>query len=202
VTLLAADTFASNGHLVEACAQLGYLVSDAVTLDPTFGKGNWWTRWRPTTLITSDLKTGVDFRNLPLGDNSIEQAVFDPPYVCKGGRATSGMPEFDDAYGIDTCPSTPLALQQLIADGMEEVDRVVEPRSIVLVKCQDYISSGRLWAGTLHTPFYAVEALGWTIEDRVEHLAKHPRPQPGGRRQVHFRRNLSTLFVFRTGGLR
>jgi hypothetical protein len=137
-----------------------------------------------------------------LGDNTIEQAVYDPPYVAKGGRSTSGMPEFDDAYGIDACPATPFLLQQLIDEGMYEMDRVVEPRSIVLVKCQDYVSSGKLWAGTLHTANFAVEALDWTLVDRVEHVAKHPRPQPPGRTQKHFRRNLSTLFVFRTGRLK
>lgn len=199
MTLLAADTFASNAHLIEACAQMGYFDGANTVVDPTYGKGNWWTRWRPDVLVYSDIKThGVDFRHLPLHDNDVDGAAFDPPYVCKGGRSTSGMPGFDEAYGIDACPRTPDALMELICRGMNELDRVVRPGGMVLQKSQNYISSGALVAGEFNVLVKACD-LGWELVDEIKHVAKHPRPQPAGRTQRHFRRNYSTLFVFRTG---
>jgi hypothetical protein len=67
---------------------------------------------------------------------------------------------------------------------------------IVLVKCQDYISSGKLWPGTHPTLTCALD-LGFRFEDRFEHVMANPRPQPLRKQQVHAHRNLSTLFVFR-----
>lgn len=77
---------------------------------------------------------------------------------------------------------------------LAEVARVVRHRGLVLVKCQDYITSGRLWPGTHHTTTRGLE-LGLRLVDRLEYLTS-PRPQPSGRRQVHARRNLSTLLVW------
>ena len=87
-------------------------------------------------------------------------------------------------------------MQDQINDGLTEMVRVVKPGGIVLVKCQDYVSSGRLWLGTHHTLTHALR-LGCECVDRLEHHGE-PRPQPPGRRVLHARRNLSTLFVLRT----
>ena len=67
---------------------------------------------------------------------------------------------------------------------------------LILVKVQDYISSGKFFPGTHYTLTQALN-LGCEIVDRFERTQPHPRPQPPGRRQVHARRNLSTLFVLR-----
>jgi len=137
---------------------------------------------------------GVDFRDLPEVDGAYDVAVFDPPYVCVGGRTTTGLPDMHDRYGLTDAPRTPAGVQALIDDGLAEVARVVRHRGLVLVKCQDYITSGRLWPGTHHTTTRGLE-LGLRLVDRLEYLTS-PRPQPSGRRQVHARRNLSTLLVW------
>lgn len=196
-TILAATAWPTNAHLIEACAQLGYLHRGWLTLDPTYGRGLWWTRWRPERLIGHDLaRDRVDFRSLPYDTGTFDAAVFDPPYVSVGGRASTGLPDLHARYGLTHAPTTPAGLQDLIDAGIAEVTRVVRARGFVLVKCQDYISSGRLWPGTHHTLTAALEH-DLEIVDRFEHIAPRPRPQPPGRRQVHARRNLSTLFVLR-----
>lgn len=193
-TVLAATHWNTNSDLMLACRQLGYLNEGELILDPTYGKGLWWKNWRPDSLVVHDLKVdGVDFRCLPHLDDEFDVVTYDPPYVSKGGRKTSGMVDMDVRYGMDTAPSSPEELQELINAGLTEAVRV---SSMQLVKCQDYISSGHLWEGTYKTRKHA-ESLGLTIVDRLEHISKAPRPQPPGRRQVHARRNLSTLFVFR-----
>lgn len=198
MTLLAAQTFRDNAEMIEQCAQLGYLKPEWFTLDPTYGKGNWWTRFRPTVLSMHDkyVLDGVDFTNLPEDDDTYDAAAFDPPYVAKGGRATSGMKDFDAAYGLRLAERTPWALQTAINYGLDELARVVVPRGSVLVKCQNYVSNGRLFLGREHTLQHALDK-GFTVTDIVEYVVKAPRPQPPGRQQKHFRRNLSTLLVFK-----
>lgn len=200
--VLAASRWRSNAELIADCARLGYLRREWLTLDPTYGRGVWWKQWRPDQLVTCTDRAPVeveadrnrvDFRALPFDDAVFDAVAYDPPYVSVGGRRTTGIADMHDRFGLTHAPTSPAGVQQLINDGLAEMHRVVKPRGIVLVKCQDYISSGRLWLGTHHTLTHAI-ALGFDVIDRLEHVT-HPRPQPAGRRQVHARRNLSTLFV-------
>lgn len=204
--VLAASRWRSNAELIADCARLHYLRADWVTLDPTYGRGVWWKAWRPDRLVTCTDRLvptgdetctyhGVDFRDLPMRDNSFDAVAYDPPYVSIGGRKTTGIADMHDRFGLTHAPTSPAGVQQLINDGLTEMLRVVKPRGIVLAKCQDYVSSGRLWPGTHHTLTHALD-LGFELLDRFEHVT-HPRPQPARARQVHARRNLSTLFVFR-----
>lgn len=205
--VMAATRWPTNADLIADVARLGYLCPSDVVLDPTYGRGIWWKKWRPTELIAHDLRLdGVDFRRLPEASGSVDAAAYDPPYVCVGGRATSTLAakgsDMHARYGMDTAPRTPAALQDMNDAGLAELVRVVKPKGIVLVKCQDYVWSRRLYLGTFHT-LSAALALGMELVDRLEHIT-NPRPQPERTRadgrpsvQQHARRNLSTLFVLR-----
>lgn len=206
--VLAAGTWPTNAALIGDVARL-YLSDDDRVLDPTYGRGLWWSDWRPADLTAHDgdptkSPTGeaVDFRHLPYDDGTFDAAAYDPPYVCVGGRKTTTIADHHDRYGLTDAPTSPAALQsEVINPGLSEVARVVRPKGLILVKCQDYISSGRLWIGTHHTLTHAL-GLGLEVVDRLEHVSG-VRPQPttnrdgSPRRQVHARRNLSTLFVLR-----
>jgi hypothetical protein len=193
---MAATAWRTNGELIADCAQLGYLREDWHTLDPTYGRGTWWSVWRPASLVAHDIRQdGVDFTALPEDDATFDAVAYDPPYVCVGGRTTTGVPDLHDRYGLTDAPRPPAALQRLIDAGLREMLRVIKPGGRVIVKCQDYVSSGQLWPGTHCTLDCAIRE-GAILLDRLEHIGS-PRPQPGGRRQVHARRNLSTLFVLR-----
>jgi tRNA G10 N-methylase Trm11 len=194
--ILAAHPWRNNAELIAATARLGYIKQTDKVLDPTYGRGKWWTEFRPDDLTTHDKKLdGVDFRNLPYDPETFDVVAFDPPYVSTGGRQTTTMPDFADRYGMTDAPRTPAGLQILINDGLAEVARVTKKNGIVLCKCQNYISSGHLWLGAHWTLSEALH-LGLECIDILEHTVKKPRAQPKGRRQVHARRNLSTLFVF------
>lgn len=202
--ILAAHDWKSNAELIEACVALGYLRKDWVTLDPTYGNGTWWKNWRPDRLVTHTRQIDrSDFRRLPYPSSSFNVIAYDPPYVAKGGRDTSGIKEMDARYGQIDCPPTPALLQELINDGLTEMFRLVANGGYVLAKCQDYVSSGKLWIGTHHTMAHGI-GLGFEVQDRFEHYVKAPRPQPPRTRkdgkpvlQQHARRNLSTLLVFK-----
>lgn len=215
--VLAADYWGTNAELITQCVRLRYLRKDWMVLDPTYGNGLWWTKFRPHNLIFHDIKIdGVDFTDLPYEDDQFDAVTYDPPYVSKGGRKTknASMQKHQKAYGLGDAPRTPALLQELIDAGLEECSRVLmpvrrsAPGGYLLVRCQDYISGGKFWPGTYYTHRKA-ESLGLEQVDRFEFLVKKPRPQPKrtrldpktGRRvaskQQHARRNISTLLVYR-----
>lgn len=193
----AATTWRTNGELIADCARLGYLQEDWRTLDPTFGRGGWWTQWGPHELVTHDIRLDrVDFRDLPYPDQTFQQAVFDPPYMAPGGRKTSTIGEMNDRFGMHEAARTPKENQELIDAGITELHRVLRPRGWLLVKCMDYVTGGKLWLGTHHTLTHSL-SLGFDCVDRLEHIrSQGPQSQTT---QVHARRNLSTLFVLKKG---
>lgn len=204
MTILAAHAWPNNAELILAVHRLGYITDRDRVLDPTYGRGLWWTRWRPQDLTTHDRKKdGSDFRDLSqYPDGWFTAIAFDPPYVAKGGRSTSGMKEMDDRYGQDDCPATPALLQELINDGMTEMTRMLARKGTLIVKCQNYISSGQFWPGVNLTIGHA-HSLGLKQVDQFEHVGS-VRPQPKRTRkdgkpvlQHHARRNVSTLLIFK-----
>jgi hypothetical protein len=184
-----------NGPLIAAAAAL-WIADDDDVLDVTYGRGNFWTDYRPEHLRWHDLALdGVDFRHLPEPDRSVDVVVFDPPYISQGGRDTSTADDFTDRYGLRDCPRTVSELQQLIDDGIAEAERVLRRDGRLLVKCMDYVSSGRFVKGR-HRIVATAEALRLRQVDEYVHYSG-TGPQPEHDRQVHSRRAHSFLCVFR-----
>lgn len=198
--VLAIGPWANNAELIADCNRLGYLNDQDAVLDPTYGLGRFWTVWQPHTLTASDLDPAksplgrpVDFTALPWADGSFDAVVFDPPYKLNGTSTGTGAATCDADYGVAE-PSTWQDRHQLIRDGITECVRVTRPGGMVLVKCQDQVCSGQVRWQTHEFAAHAV-AGGCRLVDAL-HLSGH-RPQPAGRRQVHARRNYSTLLVLR-----
>lgn len=194
--ILGAETFKTNADLIRACISLGYINAGESVLDPTYGKGTWWkgTHIEEMCEFTKhDLKLdGVDFRRLPHDNGTFDVAVFDPPYVAVGGRNTSTIGDFNEAYGLDHVPRTVEGLHQLMVDGLHELWHVLKPKGIVLFKCMNYVSGGKYRA----QGYDALNAVTprFRLRDEFIHLRK-PGPQPEHARQLHARRNYSHLFV-------
>lgn len=194
--VLAVDRWATNAHLIADVAALGYLQRDWRTLDPTYGRGTWWNIWRPDDLVGYDLDpakspagVGVDFRHLPHQDGAFAAVVFDPPYKLNGTPTDS----VDAAYGVHEVASRAERLQ-LIIDGVTECARVLAAGGTLLVKCQDQVNGGKVrWQTDMVTEH--ARTLGLEKVDVFHMLGG--RQQPAGRRQVHARRNHSSLLVFR-----
>jgi hypothetical protein len=188
--VLAAGGWRNNAELIRDVARLGYL--DGHVLDVTYGEGSFWTLWQPEHLTTNDRYKPADhawdYRALPVGDASFDSTVFDPPYKLNGTPTNDGM---DDRYGTGGPKYTPTGDRMAdMLDGARECLRVC--RRYLLVKCQDMVASGHVVWQTDHIT-RAVEDAGGRKVDLFE-LVVTPRPQQG--RQVHSRRNLSTLLVF------
>jgi SAM-dependent methyltransferase len=193
MTVLAAQPWRTNAELIADCARLGYLQTHWRTLDPTFGRGGFWKKWRPAELVVHDMKLdGVDFTDLPHGDASFDAVVFDPPYKLNGTPTRS----VDERYGVDVV-DTREARHDLIRAGIDECARVLRPGGWLLVKCQDQVNGGKVRWQTREFADHAELKHGMRLVDMLHRLGY--RPQPAGRRQVHARRNYSTLLVFQAG---
>lgn len=192
MTVLAIDERRTNGELIADVAKLGYL--DGSVLDCTYGLGRFWTEWMPERLTATDgnpakspsVAGGVDFTDMPFGDDEFDAVVFDPPYRLNGTPDQN----YDAGYGIAT-PTRWQDRMATIGRGVGECCRVA--RRHVLVKCQAQVVSGRVvWQDV--EIVMAAAVVGWRLVDRFD-LVTPQRPQPAGRRQVHARRNHSTLLV-------
>lgn len=196
MTIKAATKWKSNAELIEACAELGYLQKDWMVLDPTYGKGTFWKKWRPNGLVAHDIdpkksphNLSVDFTDLPYGPKEFDAVVFDAPFKLNGKSVLTS----DGRYGVDV----PMRWQErhnLMRAGMLECIRVLKPKGFLLMKCQDQVSSGKVRWQTMEFTAFG-ESNGLELVDMLHLLGG--RPQPGGRRQVHARRNLSTMLILR-----
>jgi len=194
--VMAIGNWTDNGALIADCARLGYLRPEWRTLDPTYGYGTFWQKWRPDNLVATDLdpaksQTGdsVDFTALPWPDRHFDAVVFDPPYKLTGNPADTGG--IDERYGVHVYTDWRDRMD-LCRRGITECARVLGD-GYLLVKCQDQVCSGKVRWQTIDFTNHAA-TLGLGLVDRFDFLSY--RPQPAGRRQVHARRNASTLLVF------
>lgn len=179
-----------------ACRDLGYLDDIHEIWDCTYGNGAFWNLWEPLKLLGTDLSptltpsVPVDFTDSGFADRQFYSVVFDPPYKL------NGTPDVvvDLPYGVHVATRWQDRLD-LIRRGMVECARVLGD-GYLLVKCMDQVSSGKVrWQTTLIIEWAEVEGL--SLVDRLDMPSY--RAQPSGVRQVHARRNTSTVLVFRRG---
>jgi hypothetical protein len=185
----------NNAELMVDCAGLGYLPEPV--LDVTYEHGRFWNLYRPARLVTNDLDPATeaelhhDVRRLPFDDGSFATVVFDPPYKLNGTSTGKGPSASDASYGVAGEYRSVADKHGLINDGIVECARVAS--EFVLLKCMDQVCNGVVhWQTHLFTATAAANHL--ELVDML-HVPGY-RKQPAGRRQIHARRDYSTLLVF------
>lgn len=187
----------TNAKLIAAVAPF-YLTGSV--MDCTYGKGLWWTQFRPRDLVAHDLHTldGVDYAALPEADDTYDASCFDPPYIPNGGHDSSTRSGFREGFGLTFERGGEGRLWADVAGGMSECARVTKPGGFVLVKCMDFVYSEDLTLG--HRRCLEIgDALGLRCHDLIVH---HTGTGPGGHNvftAVRARRNHSYLLVFTVG---
>jgi hypothetical protein len=197
-----------------------YVPRGAVVADVTFGNGTFWKRV-PTgeyTLLASDLSTrkrrsahievrgGIDCRELPYDDGSIDCVVLDPPYMeglhrrdeghlagsgshapfrrhYSGGTPTAGGPRWHDAV-----------VGLYVAAGLE-AHRVLRKDGVLVVKCQDEVSANtqRLTHVEVITGY---ESIGFHTRDLFVVVRTNRAGVSRLKKQAHARKNHSYFLVF------
>jgi len=129
----------------------------ATVADVTYGNGVFW-REVPQghyELLATDIAQGVDCRNLPYNDYSIDCVVLDPPYMegfyrnigIKAGSGTHNAFRNYYSNGDETIsgPKWHQAVTDLYFKAGQEGFRVLRDGGILIVKCQDEVSAGKQW---------------------------------------------------------
>ena len=190
----------TNSRAMSDAARLGW-VGDRV-LDLTYGRGAFWIEYKPTLLATNDLyatstagildlDARVDFRNPVALDEAFGQfhpqtVVFDPDYRLNG---TPDRGDFDDRFGTDVAKT----VQERMTDIMLGAAGAASLQApILLVKCQDQVSSGHMHRQTKVVD-EATERFGYRWADQL-YVRNNP---PGQRSQKHARQNFSVLMCLR-----
>lgn len=191
--------FSDNASAFAAIASL-YTRPGMTVCDATYGKGVFWRNIDTsqfTRLFTDIVTDGVDMRELPYPDESIDLIVLDPPYRYNPRTAThpAGL---DENYRVAVAPENILGVIDLYLDGAREAHRTLREGGFLVVKCQDTIQDGRqFWVHMALTQ--DIEEMGFALKDLAVVVGQSKRVR--WKVQKHLDKTHSYFLVFRKGGL-
>ena len=165
------------------------------------------------TLLATDLATGVDCRDLPYDDASLDAVVLDPPYMegllraNKTSSAGTGTHAgFRDYYSNGTESTLPgdngtpppkwhAAVTDLYFRAGREAWRVLKDNGVLIVKCQDEVSANKQWL--THVEIINEYAnYGFYAKDLFVVTRTNKAGISRVKKQVHARKNHSYFLVF------
>lgn len=178
----------SNSGLIRKVVELYFNPGDKIA-DVTWGKGVFWknVNLKQFNVIGTDIKTGIDFRDLPYKNNSFDHSVIDPPYA----RITN-LKGMVDCYNTTRYTSHKEILQ-LYEDGLRELVRITKEDGFILCKCQDEIEGCKQKWTHIEIFNLALE-LGLYPKDLFI-LVNEKNPKPTYK-QKHARKLHSYLWIF------
>ncbi len=171
-------------------------------LDPTYSKGNFY-KVIPEPKIKMDLNPGpgiisADVRALPLKNSCLETIIFDPPFV--GG--TPVQPTKPRSNIIHSRFGSYRSLEDLwimYKQALEEFYRVLNGRGVLVVKCQDTISSRKQYLSHVEIINYALQ-LGFYAKDLFVLLSGPVLISGKWKNQEHARKTHCYFLVFSKKG--
>jgi tRNA G10 N-methylase Trm11 len=209
-----------NSFLFPRVLQL-HVPNGAKVADVTYGKGIFWKNvdTNKYNLLKSDIKDetneedvrdGIDCRDLPYGDESMDAVVLDPPYKEGFYREnpahkpdTGSHESFSQAYSNGSEVSTKYRgsskWQQVVVDmylnAGKEAHRILKDRGVLIVKCQDAVSANRNWM--VHVDIMnAYEEFGFYAKDLFVMVRSNKPGSVNTQNQVHARKRHSYFLVF------
>jgi hypothetical protein len=175
--------------MAEVCAL--WVKPDDIVLDVTYGNGSFWKKLEEPTMSHDIAIDGVDFRDLPEDNDSVDVGVFDPPYrPSHGSTASYG---YEARYGIIQSINTINDVLNLYESGILSLHRVIKPGGRILVKCQDMSYSNRLHLVTLDVMRLMINA-GFDVADQFV-LVSGTGPARTDHSQHRAKRSHSILWV-------
>ncbi len=218
---------AENAEVFEAVVRL-HLPEGSLVADLTYGKGVFWKQVPKGVyrLLFSDIdakrqrdlrhnvsvETGIDSRELPYEDASLNGIVFDPPYMeglfrsseeHLSGHGThsafrlaysNGKPKPHLEQGAKQ-PKWHDAVTDLYLRTGLEAYRTLKPGGVFIVKCQDEVSANK--QRLTHVEIIsAYESLGFYTKDLFIVVRKNRPVISRLKKQVHARKNHSYFLVF------
>ena len=184
----------------------------SIVADVTWGNGVFW-RNVPKGLYevkATDISMGVDCRDLPYEDGSIDCVVLDPPYMegfyrkSPEHKAGSGTHlSFRTAYSNGNEANTKFrgtrnchaAVTDIYFRAGREAFRVLHDKGILIVKCQDEVSANRQWLTHVEIVNH-YEKMGFYTKDLFVVVRTNKPSVSRLKRQVHARKNHSYFLIF------
>lgn len=176
--------------------------------DVTYGGGVFWRKVPRCDyeLLTSDIATGTDCRNLPYDSESLDCVVLDPPYMeglyrkQKGHLAGSGSHAafrkfYSNGDETTTGPKWHEAVLDMYFKAGAEAYRVLKQNGVLIVKCQDEVSANmqRLTHVEIINHY---ATLGFYAKDLFVVVRTNNPCITRLKKQVHSRKNHSYFLVF------
>lgn len=178
----------NNSGLIKNVSDLHFKKNDRIA-DVTYGRGAFWNNIDKSKfkIVGTDLKDGVDFRNLPYENDSFDHSVIDPPYA-----RISNLKGMVDCYNTSKS-TTHQEIIDLYVGGLKELIRITKSGGFILCKCQDEVYGGKQqWS---HIEIYNIATeLGLYPKDLFI-LVNTKNPKPNYKQQ-HARKNHSYLWIF------
>jgi DNA methylase len=181
----------------------------AIIADVTYGKGVFWQR-APIddyVVLASDIKDGVDCRELPYGNESLGAVVLDPPYMeglhrkQTGHMAGNGTHEafrrhYSDGKATNgDGPKWHDAVLDLYYRAGDEAHRVLRVGGVFIVKCQDEVSANRQHLTHVEL-IERFQAKDFYCRDLFVVVRANKPGVSRVKKQVHARKNHSYFLVF------
>lgn len=178
-----------------------YVAPKSTVADVTYGKGVFWkgVDRKKFKLLATDLKNDVDCRDLPYDEGTIDCVVFDPPYMhTPGGTAHVNHQNYEAYYSNNQALSGSKyheAVLDLYFEAAKEAKRVLRPKGIYIVKCQDEVCANRQRLTHVEIINF-VEKIGFITEDLFVVVRRNNPGMSRVLKQVHARKNHSYFLVF------
>ena len=189
-----------------------YVPKGSEIADVTYGKGVFWKKVNKEnyTLHFSDIKTGIDCRDLPYSDESLDCVVIDPPYMEGFYRRSNDhlagngtFSAFREAYSDGSiyeqrsgAPKYHDAVLDMYYSAGHEALRVLKNNGILIIKCQDEVSANK--QHLTHVEIINEYAKhGFNVEDLFVMIRNNKPNISTLKKQVHARKNHSYFLVFR-----
>ena len=198
----------SQIDIIQNIIQL-YIPQGKIDADVTYSKGVFYKNGNiqepqykfdinPQTVDTVQ----ADCRNLPLPDNSINSLMFDPPFLATSGKSLSTQENNNLILRRFGYYRNEKELHKFYQDALNEFNRVLINDGILIVKCQDKISSGKQYLSHVFIINQAIEQ-GFYPEDIFILLAKSRIVADWQiKNQKHARKFHSYFIVFRKSNFR
>ena len=210
-SLIQSAHIGNNAELFPSILRL-HVPKGSVIADVTYGKGVFWNNVNleenEYTLNATDIENGVDCRDLPYDDESLDALVFDPPYMegfyrdkddqKAGSKSHSQISEYyssGNESGSVNGKKWQEAVHEMYFQGSIEALRVIKNKGIFIVKCQDAVSANKQHMTHVEIINFC-RKIGFYAKDLFV-LVRHGKASASTiRTQKHARKNHSYFLVF------
>jgi hypothetical protein len=191
-----------------------HVPKNSLIADVTWGNGVFWQNVCEDDykLLATDIAAGIDCRNLPYLNETIDCVVLDPPYMegfyrkLPDNKAGSGSHStFAEAYSNgdeinedsanEGTKKWHAAVTDMYFKAGREAFRVLKKNGVLIVKCQDEVSAGKQWLTHVEI-INKYEEMGFYTKDLFV-VVRNNRPSVSRLiTQKHARKNHSYFLVF------